>query len=339
MPDRLARPGCLDVEVRTEQVRRDPGREQRGRHVDAGGCDQDHDIAGSAERRRAGANPGAGREPGHERQGAAGRRDGVGHHQLALATTCGRPADRAASRNRLMTEFDQDESEQHRPGDVGGNDYRQRQRPARTRARLDEYEHLAAGPPVQEHADEGSEDAERQQHGGKAPAIAPGVRRPLRREQDVGGERHLEDAVTELAGDPDREQPAEAAAAEQMTEVAEETHCPSLPVGPDRRPAGAEPRAGGGRAARRGRSAWSSPLMNASTDAAALVVGPLHRRATSSGTTRPRAAAPPMPRSLAIFAARIASMMMPAEFGESQTSSLYSMLSGTSPNARPSSRT
>ena len=48
---------------------------------------------------------------------------------------------------------------------------------------------------------------------------------------------------------------------------------------------------------------------------------------------------PPMPRSLAIFAARTASMMMPAELGESQTSSLYSRLSGTSPNARPSRRT
>jgi myo-inositol-1-phosphate synthase len=49
--------------------------------------------------------------------------------------------------------------------------------------------------------------------------------------------------------------------------------------------------------------------------------------------------APPMPRSLAILAARIASMMMPAEFGESQTSSLYSRFSGTSPKARPSRRT
>ena len=48
---------------------------------------------------------------------------------------------------------------------------------------------------------------------------------------------------------------------------------------------------------------------------------------------------PPMPRSSAIFAARTASMMMPAELGESQTSSLYSRFSGTSPNARPSSRT
>ena len=46
-----------------------------------------------------------------------------------------------------------------------------------------------------------------------------------------------------------------------------------------------------------------------------------------------------MPRSMAIFAARTASMITPAEFGESQTSSLYSRLSGTSPNARPSSRT
>ena len=31
-------------------------------------------------------------------------------------------------------------------------------------------------------------------------------------------------------------------------------------------------------------------------------------------------------------------MMMPAEFGESQTSSLYSSDSGTSPKLRPSSR-
>jgi myo-inositol-1-phosphate synthase len=48
---------------------------------------------------------------------------------------------------------------------------------------------------------------------------------------------------------------------------------------------------------------------------------------------------PPMPRSAAILAARTASMITPAELGESQTSSLYSRLSGTSPNARPSSRT
>src|SRR5450756_2742618 len=48
---------------------------------------------------------------------------------------------------------------------------------------------------------------------------------------------------------------------------------------------------------------------------------------------------PPMPRSWAIFTARTASMIMPAEFGESQTSSLYSRFSGTSPKARPSRRT
>ena len=47
---------------------------------------------------------------------------------------------------------------------------------------------------------------------------------------------------------------------------------------------------------------------------------------------------PPIPRSLAIFAARKASMMMPALFGESHTSSLYSRFNGTSPKLRPSSR-
>src|SRR3954463_3715574 len=47
---------------------------------------------------------------------------------------------------------------------------------------------------------------------------------------------------------------------------------------------------------------------------------------------------PPMPRSSAIFAARTASMMTPAELGESHTSSFTSALSGTSPKARPSSR-
>ena len=82
----------------------------------------------------------------------------------------------------------------------------------------------------------------------------------------------------------------------------------------------------------------SAPSMNAST----------RRRPSSSGSCTgglfmryddAPMSGPPMPRSSAIFAARIASMMMPAELGESQTSSLYSMLSGTSPNARPSSRT
>src|SRR5215213_6284998 len=48
---------------------------------------------------------------------------------------------------------------------------------------------------------------------------------------------------------------------------------------------------------------------------------------------------PPMPRSRAILAARTASMMTPAELGESHTSSLYSRFSGVSPNDLPSSRT
>ena len=47
---------------------------------------------------------------------------------------------------------------------------------------------------------------------------------------------------------------------------------------------------------------------------------------------------PPIPRSRAIFAARTASMMTPAEFGESHTSSLSSALSGVSPKERPSRR-
>ena len=48
--------------------------------------------------------------------------------------------------------------------------------------------------------------------------------------------------------------------------------------------------------------------------------------------------APPMPRSSASLAQRTASMTMPAELGESTTSSLSSTLSGTSPKERPSSR-
>src|SRR4051794_26723062 len=82
----------------------------------------------------------------------------------------------------------------------------------------------------------------------------------------------------------------------------------------------------------------SSPRMKAST----------RRRPSSSGNCTggdfiryddAEMIGPPTPRSLAIFAARMASMMMPAEFGESQTSSLYSRFSGASPKARPSRRT
>src|SRR5262249_22008253 len=47
---------------------------------------------------------------------------------------------------------------------------------------------------------------------------------------------------------------------------------------------------------------------------------------------------PPMPRSSASLQPRTASMITPAEFGESHTSSLSSMFSGTSPKLRPSSR-
>ena len=47
---------------------------------------------------------------------------------------------------------------------------------------------------------------------------------------------------------------------------------------------------------------------------------------------------PPTPRSRASFAHRTASMITPAEFGESQTSSLSSTFRGTSPKFRPSMR-
>ena len=45
-----------------------------------------------------------------------------------------------------------------------------------------------------------------------------------------------------------------------------------------------------------------------------------------------------MPLLRASFASRTASITMPAEFGESHTSSLSSMLSGTSPKDDPSMR-
>ena len=47
---------------------------------------------------------------------------------------------------------------------------------------------------------------------------------------------------------------------------------------------------------------------------------------------------PPIPRSFASFAQRSASMITPAEFGESQTSSFISIVRGTSPKLRPSRR-
>src|SRR5215211_1756482 len=47
---------------------------------------------------------------------------------------------------------------------------------------------------------------------------------------------------------------------------------------------------------------------------------------------------PPMPRSWATLQQRRASMMTPAELGESHTSSLSSTLRGTSPKLRPSTR-
>jgi len=47
---------------------------------------------------------------------------------------------------------------------------------------------------------------------------------------------------------------------------------------------------------------------------------------------------PPTPWFMASLQHRAASMTMPAEFGESQTSSLSSAVSGTSPKAAPSRR-
>src|SRR5918995_7036518 len=79
------------------------------------------------------------------------------------------------------------------------------------------------------------------------------------------------------------------------------------------------------------------PAMNASSPSRATSsctwLGGDFMRYWQAGST-----GPPMPRSRASLAQRTASMMTPAELGESCTSSLSSTVRGTSPKLRPSSR-
>src|SRR5262249_42601820 len=147
----------------------------------------------------------------------------------------------------------------------------------------------------------------------------------------------LHDTVGRLGRQPDAQQEPEPAIGENLPQV-DAAHPPRL----GRRALGvpgSEPwsHPGSTRATRQG-PGGHSPRMKASTASRAssslyCTGGDFMKydEADSSG--------PATPGSLAIFAARIASMMTPAELGESHTSSLYSSERGTSPKLRPSSRT
>src|SRR6266568_3013530 len=157
----------------------------------------------------------------------------------------------------------------------------------------------------------------------------------LRGEEHVGGESGVEDAVAGLRDEPGGEQPPEVPLGEHDAQVGnemplhrpcrqramaacQEGHVLSLWRIQCARRTGV-PRLAGHRAvrgARRSPQRSTSSRMNLSTRSRA--VSSLY---CSGGDFMKYEAAestgPPMPRSLAIFAARTASMMTPAEFGES----------------------
>ncbi len=85
-------------------------------------------------------------------------------------------------------------------------------------------QHLAAWPPVEQHARPRSDDRERRQQHRERGRDAPGGRRVLGGEEEQGREAHLEHAVGALADEPHRQEPAEPPQRPQRLEVRDHLH-------------------------------------------------------------------------------------------------------------------
>jgi hypothetical protein len=211
------------VEVRPEQVAGDAQGERPGHGVQHGGGDQDADVAVRAQPLPPDPGAGAERQTDEEGERPGRRGEGVRGDQVAAVHHVRQRRGQPGQQEPVDRQRGEDQPEQRRPAPPRVD--RQRQHPDQP----DPHEvrpgqHLAPRPAVEEHPDERTEHAERQQHHGECARDRGGARLPLGREHDVRRERHLEHAVGELAGDTDGEQPSKPPAAQQVREVAEGGH-------------------------------------------------------------------------------------------------------------------
>ncbi len=223
MPCGVAHRRSCDGHVGAEQVARDPERERAGDAVQHHREQQHAQVAVDAQRTPHRARAGAARESDEERQRAGGRCQRVGGDQVGLVDDVRERRGEAGEQEAVDRQARQDQHEQAGAVDVGTD--RDREQPDQSDP--DEVrpgQHLAPRPAVQEHPDEGSEHAERQQHEGQTAGDRPRRGCALGGEHDVRRQRDLEHAVGELAGEPDREQPTEPRPAQQVHEVAQGRH-------------------------------------------------------------------------------------------------------------------
>ena len=203
-------------EVRAEV--RQPGGEERRDEIAGGPGDEHHPVAVGG-----GVDGAAGGEPTEVGQRAAGRRDGVRRDEHLAGHDVGQPRGQAGEEEPVDGEGREDEEVEgdadlvarHEEGDDEEQDGAHE---------VADREDLPARPPVEEHADEGTEDGEGQEDGREAGGDGARARGPFGGEQDGRGQGDLEDTVRGLGQQPHREEPAEAAEAHQDGEVPEEGH-------------------------------------------------------------------------------------------------------------------
>ena len=204
-PDAAPALGQRDDAVRAELRGAEPqGQRRRDGQQDGGGEEQ--------QRVRRAEQPQDEGDAGADavRRGAGRRRQGVGRDQILGGDDVGQSGRQPGQQEPVDADAGQDRDVQ-RPA-VAPTAAASRATPTAPTARsaVADEQHLAPAPAVEQHADEGADQGERQQQHGE------GRRHPARRalllgvEEEQAGQRDLEDAVAALAGEPHREQPTEA---------------------------------------------------------------------------------------------------------------------------------
>ncbi len=208
--------------VRTQLVGGDPQRQPGRAGEEHRGGQQQHRVRGVE-------------QPQHERDSCAHavrrcarrRRQRVRGHQVVGGDHVRQPGGQRGQQEPVDTDAGQHRGVQRpavrRPG-CQQSDADRAERPQAVPHEQD----LPPPPAVEQHADPGPDDGERQQQDGERRRHPAGRARGLRVEEEQAGQRDLEDAVAALPGEPDREQPAKAPAVREVAQGRQDAHARRL---------------------------------------------------------------------------------------------------------------
>jgi hypothetical protein len=220
-------------------------------------------------------------------------------------TTCGRDADSPASTNDRSQHDEHGQAQQRTV--VSDGDQQHDGHRGECLEDVGPYEHIATPPAIEEHPGEGADHPESGSGSANAEATFTASGWRSGKNSAKVASQALQQTVAELAHEPDGEELAELPGGEELGAV---------------RGSGARRDATGPGPVRRSLS-LDGPGDEVLHRLAGLAVGVLHRWGLHEVDLEADRIGPPIPRSSAIFAARTASMITPALFGESQTSSLH----------------